>query len=115
MEPKAKKSEREAKMGTINVLLAGGLKVNGVGQGRSTAKDGTFRLALEEGSTVCKAVEGMGLPAARVALAVLNGQPCTVDSPLNSGDRLLLASEEVAAMWRFVCRQDLGMGIGRSA
>jgi hypothetical protein len=99
-------------MGTINVLLAGGLKLNGCGRGRMAAADGTFPLALEEGSTVCNAIQSMGVPFSEVAITLLNGCRCGVLTSLHSGDRLVLAAKDVAALWRFLCRQNLGTRLG---
>jgi hypothetical protein len=49
----------------INVLLSGRLKLDGYGQGRPENGDGTFRLALPEGSTVEQVIQGMGVPSSR--------------------------------------------------
>jgi len=35
-----------------------------------------------------------------------------VDTPLSSGERVTLIPEDVAALWRALGRQNLGMGIG---
>ena len=99
-------------MGTINVLLAGGIKLNGSGPGRMADADGTFPLALEEGSTVCDAIGSMGVPFSEVAITVLNGCRCGVLTPLTSGDRLVLAAKDVAALWRFRCRKNMGTRLG---
>ena len=102
-------------MVTIRVLLSGRLKLDGYGRGRPVAGDGTFPLVLNEGSTVREAIDGIQIPASRVALTMLNGCGCAVDAPLSSDDRVILIPEDVAALWRFLCRQNLGMGIGRDS
>ena len=96
----------------INVLLSGRLKLDGFGKGRPIAQDGTFPLTLEEGSTVRQAMDGMRVPPSRVAMTMLNGRQCAVDTRLGSGDRVILIPEDVAALWRALGRQNLEMGIG---
>ena len=96
----------------INVLLSGRLKLDGFGQGHPIARDGTFPLALGEGSTVREAIHDMGVPADRVVMTMINGRQCPVDTGLCSGDRVILIPSDVAALWRFLGRQNLGMGIG---
>jgi len=100
---------------TINVLLSGRLKIEGFGQGRPVARDGTFPLALREGSKVRQAIKKMRIPAGRVTMTMLNGRQCPVDTPLSSGDRVILIPEDVAALWHALVRQNLGMGIGLDA
>lgn len=99
-------------MVTINVLLSGRLKLDGFGQGRPTASDGTFPLALGEGSTVRHAIKDMRVPAEQVAMTMINGRQSPVDTQLRSGDRVILIPADVAALWRFLGRQNLGSGIG---
>jgi hypothetical protein len=96
----------------INVLLSGRLKLDGFGQGRPTANDGTFPLALEDRSTVRQVIKGMNIPADRVTMTMLNGRQCPVDTSLNSGDRVILIPSDVAALWRALGRQNLGAEIG---
>ena len=100
-------------MVTVNVLLSGRLKLDGFGRGRPVERDGTFPLALSEGSTVRETIDGLRIPAAQVALTILNGQGCAVDARLSGGDRVILVPEDVAALWRAFGRQNLGLGIGR--
>lgn len=99
----------------VNVLLSGRLKLDGYGKGRPIAQDGTYPLPLGKGSTVREVIEGMGVPSNRVALTMLNGRGCTVDTPLSTGDRVILVPEDVAALWRAFGRQNLGMAIGRDS
>jgi ThiS family len=99
-------------MVTVNVLLSGRLKLDGFGKGRPTAYDGTYPLALGEGSTVGQAMHDMRVPHDRVVMTMLNGHQCSDDTLLRSGDRVILIPEDVAALWRALGRQSLGMGIG---
>lgn len=99
-------------MFTINVLLSGRLKIDGFGQGRSVARDGTFPLSLREGSTVRQAVKALNIPVGRVTLTMLNGRQCPVNTPLSAGDRVILIPQDVAALWGALHRQNLGLGIG---
>ena len=102
-------------MVTVSVLLSGRLKLDGFGRGRLAAGDGTFPLKLEEGSTVREAIDGMRIPASRVALTMLNSCRCAVDAQLSTGDRVILVPEDVAALWNAFGRQNLGMAVGREA
>jgi hypothetical protein len=99
-------------MVTVNILLSGRLKLDGYAKGRPADYDGTIPLALREGSTVRQAMDGMSVPADRVVMTMLNGHQCAVDTLLRSGDRIILIPEDVAALWRALGRQSLGMGIG---
>jgi sulfur carrier protein ThiS len=92
---------------TINVLLSGRLKLDGFGQGRPTANDGTYPLTVGDRSTVRQIIEGMNIPTDRVTLTMLNGRQCPVDTPLSSGDRVVLIPPDVAALWRALVRQNL--------
>jgi len=102
-------------MPTINVLLCGRLKLEGFGQGRPTANDGTYPLTLGERNTVRQVKKRMNIPADRVTMTMLNGRQCPGDAPLNSGDRVILIPSDVAALWRALGRQNLGAGIGSDA
>jgi hypothetical protein len=97
---------------TVNVLLSGRLKLDGYAKGRPADYDGTYPLALDEGSTVRQAMDGMRVPAGRVVMTMLNGHQCADDTLLRSGDRVILIPEDVAALWRALGRQSLGMGVG---
>jgi molybdopterin converting factor small subunit len=99
-------------MFTVNVLLSGRLKLDGFGQGRPTAADGTLTLALGDGSTIREAIAGLRVPSDRVVMTMVNGRQCPTEVRLNSGDRVILIPEDVAALWRALGRQNLGMGIG---
>jgi len=99
-------------MVAVNVLLSGRLKLDGFGKGHPAAHDGTFPLKLREGSTVREAIHGMGVPADRVVMTMINGRQCPVNARLGSGDRVILIPSDVAALWGFLGQQNLGMGIG---
>ena len=99
-------------MVTVNVLLSGRLRLDGFGRGRRSARDGTFPLALRDGGTVREAIDGLRVPTDRVVMTMVNGRQCPADAQLNSGDRVILIPEDVAALWRALGRQNLGMGIG---
>jgi hypothetical protein len=99
-------------MFTVNVLLSGRLRLDGFRRGRPIARDGTFSVALGDGCTVREAIRAMRVPARRVELTMVNGRQCQGDTLLRSGDRVILIPEDVAALWRALGRQNLGMGIG---
>lgn len=42
---------------------------------------------------------------------MVNGRQCRVDTLLSSGNRVILIPKDVAALWRALGRQNLGMGI----
>ncbi len=93
----------------INVLLSGRLKLDGYGQGKSENDDGSFRLALPEGSTVQQVIQGMGVPADKVTMTMLNGRKCEVGARVKSGDRVILIPQDVAALWRALGTMNMGM------
>jgi len=99
----------------INVLLSGRLKIDGYGQGRAVCGDGTYRLWLRHRSTVTDVIQGLGVPADRVAMAMVNGRQCRTTATLKQGDRVVLIPEDVAMLWRALGRQNLGLGIGYDA
>ena len=93
---------------TVNVLLSGRLKLDGYGQEHPVDSDGTFRLSLRQGSTVGDVIQGMGVPSDRVTMTMLNGRKCTVGSGVKTDDRIILIPSDVAALWAFLGRQNLG-------
>jgi hypothetical protein len=93
----------------VNVLLSGRLKLDGYGHGKPANGDGTYRLALGEGNTVRDVIRGMGVPADQVALTMINARQCQADAMLKPGDRVILIPADVAALWRFLGTQNLGM------
>ena len=93
---------------TVNVLLSGRLKLDGYGQGYSESDDGTFRLSLGRNSTVKDVIKGMGVPFQRVTMTMLNGRKCQQGSGVKSGDRVILIPSDVAMLWRFLGKQNLG-------
>jgi hypothetical protein len=93
---------------TVNVLLSGRLKLDGYGQGHPLGDDGTFRLDLQEGSTVQDVMNQMGVPSHLVAMTMLNARKCKPGSDLKLGDRVILIPPDVAALWRFLGAQNLG-------
>lgn len=99
-------------MVTIHVHLLGRLILERYGQGRQAAIDGTFPLALKDGSTVRQAMEVLRVPASRVVLTMVNTRYCAVDTLLSSGDRVVLVPQDLAALWPARLREDLAKGIG---
>jgi hypothetical protein len=93
---------------TVHVLLSGRLRLDGYGRGHSASNDGTFRLSLGQGSTVQDVIRGMGVPADRVAMTMLNGRKCQAGSGVKTGDRVILIPSDVAMLWRFLGNQNLG-------
>ena len=96
-------------MMTINVLLSGRLKLDGYGKGKPTNGDGTFQLALREGSTVRQVIRGMGVPSSKVAMTMINGRKCEVEVGVKAGDRVILIPDDVAALWRYLGAMNMGM------
>jgi sulfur carrier protein ThiS len=94
---------------TVNVSLSGRLVLDGYGQGHSTNGDGTYQLALGEGSTVQDVIHSMGVPFDQVAMIKINGRECQVETDVKAGDRIALIAPDVAAFWRYVGLQNLGM------
>lgn len=93
---------------TVNVLLSGRLKLDGYGQGHGVSDDGTIQLSLGQGSTVREVIRHMGVPLEKVALTMVNARQCSAEEGINSGDRVILIPQDVAALWRFFGRQNLG-------
>jgi hypothetical protein len=103
------RKERDKIMMTVNVLLSGRLKLDGYGQGHLQNNDGTFRLALAEGATVQDIIECMGVPGEQVIMTMVNARRCPVGANLRPGDRVILMPPDVAALWRFLGVQNMGM------
>ncbi|MCL5950754.1 MAG: hypothetical protein M1132_03375 [Chloroflexi bacterium] len=99
-------------MMTVDVLLSGRLKLDGYGRGHAMNADSTYRLALGEGSTVRDVIGGMGVPSEQVTMTMINGCQCPAEEKIKSGDRVILIPRDVAALWRGLKLQNLGMGIG---
>ncbi len=99
-------------MMTIDVLLSGRLKLDGYGQGHPVNDDTSFRLALNDGSTVRDVIGDLQVPADQVALTMVNGCRCPVGTNVKSGDRVILIPQDVAALWGAFRRQTLDMGVG---
>ena len=93
---------------TVNVLLSGRLKLDGYGQGHCLSDDGTFQLELGRNSTVKDVIRGMGVPIDRVTMTMLNGRKCQQGEDVKPGDRVILIPQDVAMLWRFLGKQNLG-------
>ncbi|MBI4787205.1 MAG: hypothetical protein HY782_09185 [Chloroflexi bacterium] len=100
---------------TVNVLLSGRLKLDGYGRGHEMNDDTTFRLALNDGSTVQDVIGGMRVPSEKVALTMINGCQCPADMRVRPGDRVILIPQDVAVLWGAFRRQNLGMSVGLDA
>jgi hypothetical protein len=96
-------------MMTVNVLLSGRLKLDGYGKGKPQNGDGTFRLALPEGSTVREVIHGMNVPPIKVAMTMINARKCEVGARVKPGDRIILIPADVAALWRALGVMNMGM------
>lgn len=94
---------------SINVLLSGRLKLDGYGREKPENGDGTFRLALPEGSTVQQVIQGMGVPSDKVTMTMINGRKCEVGAKVKPDDRVILIPQDVAALWRAFGRMNMGM------
>lgn len=93
----------------VNVLLSGRLRLDGYGQGKPENGDGTYRLALPEGSTVREVIRGMSVPPAQVVLTMVNARQCQVAAPVKAEDRVVLIPSDVAALWRHLGMMNMGM------
>jgi hypothetical protein len=94
---------------TVNVLLSGKLKLDGYGQEKPENGDGTFRLALPEGSTVRQVIRGMGVPSSKVTMTMINGRKAKVEASVKSGDRVILIPSDMAALWGALGAMNMGM------
>jgi hypothetical protein len=94
---------------TISVLLSGRLKLDGYGKHFPVERDGTFRLEMREGDTVADVIRHLGIPMERAAMVMVNGRKKLTKTVLGLGDRVILIPHDVAALWRCLGRQNLGM------
>jgi hypothetical protein len=94
---------------TVSVLLSGRLKLDGYGQEKPENDDGTFRLALPEGSTVRQVIQGIGVPSSKVTMTMINGRKAEVGASVKSGDRVILIPSDVAALWGALGAMNMGM------
>jgi len=99
----------------IDVLLSGMLRIEGYGQGHPLREDGTYRVWMGHRSTIRDVIRRLGVPARRVVMTMLNGRQCQPTAALKQGDRVILIPEDVAALWRALGRQNLGLGIGKDS
>jgi hypothetical protein len=93
---------------TVNVMLSGRLRLDGYGQRHERRDDGTFRLSLRQGSTVRDVIRGAGVPTDKVTMTMVNGRQSQPAAPVRSGDRIILIPSDVAMLWRFLGKQNLG-------
>jgi hypothetical protein len=94
---------------TVDVLLSGRLRLDGYGRGKPANGDGTVRLALADGSSVRQVIRGLGIPLNKVVMTMINGRKCEFDSKVTRDDRVVLIPQDVAALWRALGRQNMGM------
>ena len=99
----------------IDVLLSGMLRIQGYGQDHPLREDGTVRVRMDQRSTVQDVIRRLGIPVRRVVMTMLNGRQCQTTTVLRQGDRVILIPEDVAALWRALGRQNLGLGIGKDS
>lgn len=92
----------------VNVLLSGRLRLDGYGYGKPENSDRTYRLTLPSGSTVNEVIQGMGIPAGKVVLMMVNARKCDAATPVKSGDRIILIPSDVALLWRHLGAMNLG-------
>jgi hypothetical protein len=92
----------------VNVLLSGKLRLDGYGRGKPKNSDGTYRLTLQEGSTVQDVIQGMGVPHARVTMTILNAHKCESKALVQPDDRIILVPSDVAALWHHLELMSLG-------
>ena len=93
----------------INVLLSGRLKLSGYGQGKPENGDGTFHLNLGDGSTVREVIQGMGIPANKVVMTMINGRKCDRGVRVEPNDRVILIPQDVAVLGRAFGKMNMGM------
>ena len=70
--------------------------------------DHTYRLTLPEGSTVREVIRGMGVPFSKVTLTMVNGHKCESTVRVHSDDRVILIPSDVASLWRYFGKMNLG-------
>ena len=99
----------------IDVLLSGMLRIQGYGHDRPLREDGTVRVRMDQRSTVQDVIRRLGIPVRGVVMTMLNGRQCQTTTVLRQGDRVILIPEDVAALWRALGRQNLGLGIGKDS
>lgn len=92
----------------VNVLLSGRLRLDGYGRDKPQNRDRTYRLALPERSTVREVIQGMGIPYSEVTMTMINGRKCEVTDPVRAEDRVILIPSDVAVLWRYLGRMNLG-------
>jgi hypothetical protein len=92
----------------VNVLLSGRLRLDGYGRGKPENRDHTYRLALPEGSTVREVIKGMGVPFSQVTLMMVNGRKCEGTARVRADDRVILIPSDVASLWRYFGKMNLG-------
>jgi hypothetical protein len=92
----------------VNILLSGRLKIDGYGKGKPQNDDGTYRLALPDGSTVEQVIRGMNIPRQSVALTMVNARKCETTTPVKAEDRVILIPFDVALLWRHLGFMNLG-------
>jgi hypothetical protein len=100
---------KEGNQMTVNVLLSGKLALDGYGNGHPKSDDGTFRLALEEGTTAQDIIASMGVPSHEVTMVRINGCKSQPEADVVAGDRVVLIPADVASLWRYVGLLNLGM------
>ena len=100
-------------MATISVYVSSRLSLQRFGWGRPIACDGNQSLTVKEGSTLREAIDRVGIPADQLAIPTINGhRPCSLDTRLTSGDRLILIPSNLAVLRRILSRQGQGISSG---
>ena len=92
----------------VNVLLSGKLRVDSFGKGKPENGDGTYRLALPDGSTVGEVIRDMNVPPEWVAMTMVNARKSEAATPVKAEDRVILIPSDVALLWRHLGLMDLG-------
>jgi sulfur carrier protein ThiS len=74
----------------VNVLLSGRLKIDGYGEGRFQNCDGSYRLAVPDGSTVKEIIRSLRIPRESVALTMVNARQSDTLAHVKAEDRIVL-------------------------
>ena len=85
----------------VSVLLTGKLRTDGICAECERDHEGRIPLEIRQGACVEDIIHILRIPPCLVAGVTLNGSRCSLSSPLNPGDRVMLMPPEIAPLWRY--------------
>ncbi len=65
---------------------------------------------LQGEETVEEIVQAMDVPPDEVAMTMLNGKRCGLETSVRDGDRVILVPPDVAALWHYLSAMSLHWG-----